>query len=117
MKLVPGMGKALKGQEIDEKQLVYIEAIISSMTKEERKNPSLIQKSSSRRKRIASGSGRKVSDVNRLIQTMEQQSQMMKRMGNMDPSSINPANPLASMPTTKQKQKKGKGKNKGYRRF
>jgi signal recognition particle subunit SRP54 len=117
MKLIPGMGKALKEQEIDEKQLVYIEAMISSMTKQERKNPSLIQKSSSRRRRIASGSGRKVSDVNRLIQTMEQQSQMMKRMGNMDPNSINPANPLASMPSTKQKQKKGKGKNKGYRRF
>ena len=117
MKLIPGMGKALKGQNIDEKQLVYIEALISSMTKEERRNPKLISGSSQRRRRIASGSGRKVSEVNKLIQTMEQQKQMMKRMGTMDPNKINPNNPMASMPQTRQKQKKGKGKNKGNRRF
>ncbi len=117
MKLIPGMGKALKGQDIDERQLVYVEAMISSMTKDERKNPKLIAGSSQRRRRVANGSGRKVSEVNRLIQTMDQQKQMMKRMGNMNPNTINPNNPLASMPQTKQKKKKGKGKNKGYRRF
>ncbi len=115
LKLIPGVGKALKNQDIDEKQLVYVEAMISSMTKEERKQPRLIEKSSSRRRRIAKGSGRKVSDVNRLIQTMQQQSKMMKQMKNMDPSKINPNNPLGSMP--KQKAKKGKGKGKGRFRF
>ncbi|MEC9485119.1 MAG: signal recognition particle protein [Candidatus Izemoplasma sp.] len=115
LKLIPGVGKALKNQDIDEKQLVYVEAMISSMTKQERKQPRLIEKSSSRRRRIAKGSGRKVSDVNRLIQTMQQQSKMMKQMKNMDPSQINPNNPLGSMP--KQKAKKGKGKGKGRFRF
>lgn len=117
MKLIPGMGNALKGQNIDEKQLVYVEAMISSMTKEERKNPKLIAQSSSRRKRIANGSGRKVSEVNRLIQSLEQQAVMMKRMSGMDPSKMNPNNPLGSMPKQPVKQKKGKGKNKGRLRF
>ncbi|QMS85405.1 signal recognition particle protein [Candidatus Xianfuyuplasma coldseepsis] len=112
LKLIPGMGKALKGQDIDEKQLVYIEAMISSMTKEERKNPKLIARSSSRRRRIASGSGRRVSDVNRLIQTMDQQAQMMKRMGSMNPAQMNPANPLSAMQQPSRQKKKGKGKNK-----
>ena len=115
MKLIPGMGKALKGQDIDEKQLVYVSAMISSMTKEERKNPKLIAQSSSRRRRVAAGSGRKVSDVNRLIQSLDQQTQMMRRMSTMNPNSINPNNPLASMPKTKQKVKKGKGKGRGRR--
>lgn len=112
LKLIPGMGRALKGQDIDEKQLVYVEAMISSMTKEERKNPKLLDRSSSRRRRIANGSGRSVSDVNRLIQSLEQQTKMMKQFSQMDPSKINPANPMASMPQQRPKKKKGKGKNK-----
>ena len=115
MKLIPGVGKAMKGQDIDEKQLAYVEAMISSMTKAERKNPKLISQSSSRRRRVANGSGKTVTDVNRLIQTMSQQTQMMKRMGNMDPKSINPNNPLASL--TKQPLKAKKGKGKGKKRF
>ena len=112
LKLIPGMGKALKGQDIDEKQLVYVEAMISSMTKEERKNPKLLTQSSSRRRRIANGSGRRVADVNRLIESLEQQAKMMKQFSQMDPSKINPANPMGSMPQQRIKQKKGKGKNK-----
>ena len=115
MKLIPGMGKALKGQDIDEKQLVYIEAMISSMTKEERKNPRLIAQSSSRRRRVARGSGKSVSDVNRLIQTLDQQTTMMKRMSSMDPSKMNTRNPLAAMQQAQPQKKKGKGKKK--RRF
>ncbi len=117
LKLIPGVGKALKGQDIDEKQLVYIEAMISSMTKEERKNPKLISQSSARRRRVASGSGKRVSDVNRLIQTMEQQATMMKRMGGMDPSKMNPNNPFGGMAAPKQKAKKGKGKNRSRFRY
>lgn len=117
LKLIPGMGKALKNQDIDEKQLVYIEAIISSMTKEERKNPKLIERSSSRRRRIANGSGRRVAEINRLIQSLEQQGKMMKQFGSMDPNKVNPANPMAGIKQPRQKAKKGKGKNKGQRRF
>lgn len=114
LKLIPGIGKAMKNQDVDEKQLVYVEAMISSMTKEERKQPRLIEQSSSRRRRIARGSGRKVSDVNRLIQTMQQQSKMMKQMKNVDPSKINPKNPLGGMNLNQPtKRKKGKGKGKG----
>ena len=117
MKLIPGMGKALKGKDIDEKQLVYVEAMISSMTKEERKNPKLVAQSSSRRRRVAGGSGKSVSDVNRLIQTLDQQTSVMKRMGSMDPNTINPNNPFGGMKNTQTKQKKGKGKNKKRLRF
>jgi len=117
MKLIPGMSKARKGQTIDEKQTVYIKALIQSMTKAERKNPKLIHLSSSRRRRIAKGSGRSVSDVNRLIQSLEQQTQMMKRMGSMDPSKMSSANALKAMQNTKTKQKKGKGKNRSRFRY
>jgi len=117
MKLIPGMGKALKGQQVDEKQLVYVEAMISSMTKAERKQPKLIAQSSSRRKRISEGSGRKVSEVNRLIQSLDQQTQMMRRMSSMDPSKMDPNNPMGSLSRQPVKQKKGKGKNKGRLRF
>jgi signal recognition particle subunit SRP54 len=117
MKLIPGMGKALKGKDVDEKQLVYIEAMISSMTKNERKNPKLIAQSSSRRRRVAGGSGKSVSDVNRLIQTLDQQTSVMKRMSSMDPNTINPSNPFGSMKNQQIKQKKGKGKNKKRLRF
>lgn len=117
LKLVPGMGKALKNQDIDDKQLVFVEAIISSMTKAERKNPKLIQSSSSRRRRIAAGSGRKVADVNRLIESLDQQTKMMRQLSQMDPSKVNPSNPMAAMTPPKQKAKKGKGKNRGRRPF
>jgi len=117
MKMIPGVGKALKGQQIDEKQTMYIEAMISSMTKKERKNPKLISQSSSRRRRVAKGSGRSVSDVNRLIQTLEQTTSAMSRMSKMDPSKINPNNPLAGLNPGQSKQKKGKGKNKKRFRY
>ena len=83
-----------------------------SMTKAERKNPQLISRSSSRRRRVAKGSGRSVSDVNKLIQSLEQQTQMMKKMSSMDPSQMNSASALKAMQNTKTKQKKGKGKNR-----
>jgi len=117
MKLIPGMNKALKGQSIDEKQTVYIKALIQSMTKAERKNPKLISRSSSRRRRVARGAGRSVSEVNRLIQSLEQQGKMMKRMSGMDPSKMNSASALGAMRNTPVKQKKGKGKNRSRFRY
>jgi signal recognition particle subunit SRP54 len=79
LEMVPGLGgkKKLKGLKIDEKELVYTEAIIQSMTKKERMNPSIIN--GSRRKRIAAGSGTSVQRVNSLLKQYEEMKKMMKK--------------------------------------
>lgn len=75
--MLPGMNNnALKNIEIDEKQMVYIEAIIQSMTRKERENPSIIN--SSRKKRIAEGSGTSIQQVNQLLKQFESVKKMMK---------------------------------------
>jgi signal recognition particle subunit SRP54 len=74
--MIPGMGKAAKDIKVDEREFVKIEAIISSMTPEERKNHALLN--GSRRKRIALGSGTHVSDVNRLVKQYLEMKKMMK---------------------------------------
>ena len=74
--MIPGMGKALKDTEIDDDAFKYIEAIIGSMTHDERENPSLIN--GSRRKRIASGSGTNIQEVNRLLKQFGETRKMMK---------------------------------------
>lgn len=81
--MIPGMGKQLKGMEaeIDEKELAHIEAIIKSMTKEERRNPAIIN--GSRKKRIAKGSGTKVQEVNRLLKQFEESRKLMKQFADM----------------------------------
>lgn len=81
--MLPGAGKmkGMKNVQLDEKQLVYVEAIIQSMTRKERQEPSLIN--ASRKKRIAKGSGRSVSEVNRLLKQFEDMKKMMKQMTNM----------------------------------
>ncbi|NLY43800.1 MAG: signal recognition particle protein [Clostridiaceae bacterium] len=77
--MIPGVNpKMLKEVEIDDKHLAHIEAIIKSMTKEERENPSIIN--SSRKKRIAMGSGTRVQDVNNLLKQFEQMQKMMKQL-------------------------------------
>ena len=78
MGMIPGMdSKALKGAKIDEKAMTRQEAIILSMTQAERDNPSMLN--SSRKKRIAAGSGTSVVDVNRLIKQFDAMQQMMKQ--------------------------------------
>lgn len=76
--MLPGMGgmKQLRDLEVDESHLTRIEAIISSMTVEERRNPQII--GGSRKRRIARGSGTRVQDVNRLLKQFEQTRQLMK---------------------------------------
>ncbi|MBR4393705.1 MAG: signal recognition particle protein, partial [Oscillospiraceae bacterium] len=75
---IPGMdAKALKGAKMDEKLLSRQEAIILSMTQAERDNPSILN--SSRKKRIAAGSGTSVVDVNRVIKQYDAMQQMMKQ--------------------------------------
>lgn len=116
MKLIPGMNNAMKNVDVDDKQLVFVEAIISSMTKNERKDPKLIAQSSSRRRRIANGSGRSVAEVNRLIKTLDQTASTMKRMQNIDPNTVNPNNPMAALRQMQQPtKKKKKGKTKRWR--
>ena len=86
LEMVPGMSqmKQLKDVDIDDKELVKVEAIIQSMTKKERQNPSLIN--ASRKKRIAKGSGTHVSQVNRLLKQFEESKKMMKQFTNMSKS-------------------------------
>jgi len=78
--MLPGMGqlKQLKGLKPNEKDLVKIEAIINSMTKEERRNYKIIN--GSRRKRIALGSGTKIQDVNRILKNFAQMKKMVENM-------------------------------------
>ena len=76
--MIPGVGKALKNVDIDDDAFKGIEAIIQSMTPAERENPSIIN--GSRRKRIATGSGSTIQDVNRLIKQFGETRKMMKMM-------------------------------------
>ncbi|MDB9311993.1 signal recognition particle protein [Spirulina sp. CS-785/01] len=82
MKMIPGMGQ-LSGDMLEkgESQLKVTEAMINSMTKEERKNPDILAKSPSRRERIAKGSGHKIKDVSKLISDFTRMRNMMKQMG------------------------------------
>ena len=74
--MIPGVGKMMKGVDIDDNSFKGIEAIISSMTKAEKADPSIIN--GSRRKRIAGGSGTKIEDVNRLLKQFDELRKMMK---------------------------------------
>ena len=76
--MIPGMDKAMKGEEIDDDAFKSIEAIIYSMTPEERENPALLN--GSRRKRIALGSGTSIVEVNRLVKQFEETAKMMRMM-------------------------------------
>ncbi len=78
MGMIPGMGKAIKDIDIDDDAFKHIEAMINSMTLDERQQPDIIN--GSRRKRIASGSGRTVQDVNNLLKQFTDMRKMMKMM-------------------------------------
>ena len=81
MGMLPGMPKELKNAEIGDDQVKVTEAIIRSMTPEERRNPDIIN--GSRRVRIAKGSGTTVPDVNRLVKQFAEMQKMMKQMGGL----------------------------------
>ena len=78
MGMLPGVGKAIKDVDINDDAFKHIEAIIYSMTPEERRRPSVIDMN--RKKRIAKGAGRKLEDVNALMKQFEQMGKMMKMM-------------------------------------
>ncbi|WP_334073011.1 MULTISPECIES: signal recognition particle protein [Paenibacillus] len=83
MDMIPGMGKMkqMKDIKVDEKQMSRVEAIVHSMTKQEKQNPDMINHS--RRKRIAAGSGTTLADVNRLIKQFDEMRRMMKQFSDM----------------------------------
>jgi len=76
MGMIPGVGKAIKNMDIDDDAFKGIEAIIYSMTQDERENPTLLN--GSRRKRIADGSGTSIQEVNRLLKQFSETRKMMK---------------------------------------
>jgi len=94
--MMPGLPKEVKNAEIDDNQLVRVEAIIQSMTPEERRNPAVIN--GARRTRIARGCGVTTSEVNKLLKQFKQVQQMMRSMGG-----------LPGMGRKKGKKGKGKG--------
>ena len=83
LKLVPGVPRSLSANDVDPKKMKHIEAIILSMTPEERRRPEILN--GSRRKRIARGSGRPVSEVNRLMKRFAEMEEVMKRMKGLMP--------------------------------
>lgn len=86
--MVPGVPKEIKDADIDESKLFKIDAIITSMTKKERRNPKILD--ASRRKRIAKGSGNKVEDINKFMNQFYEMQKMMKQISNGK-------NPLAAL--------------------
>jgi len=91
MSMIPGMGKAIKDTDISDDAFKGVEAIIRSMTIEEREKPDIID--GSRRKRIAKGSGTSITEVNKLMKQFEDMRKMMKQMNKMKPGRRMPGMP------------------------
>src|SRR5712691_1078923 len=107
LKLIPGLGKQLEGlDQVDEKQLAQVEAIILSMTPQERRVPHVID--GSRRKRIAAGSGTTVQQVNELLEGRKQMAKMMKMMG---------SGKMPSLPGTMPPAPSGKPRHSATRKY
>ena len=80
--MIPGMNQMnIPDKDLDPKVLNHVEAIIQSMTIEERRNPSILN--GPRKKRIAQGSGRNIAEVNRLLKQFEEMKKMMKQLGDL----------------------------------
>ena len=120
---LPGMGKIKNAvNNVDDKALDKIEAIIYSMTEEERKHPELIDRDFKRRDRISKGSGRSIQEVNKLRSTLEQMKKTMKQMKNMTPEEQKRMSAQVQTGNYSQlggqpKVRKGKGKGKGGFRY
>jgi len=110
--LLPGIGRQIKDMDIDDKQFSHLEAIVFSMTPEERKNPDLVSRSSSRRRRISLGSGRPLNEVNALVNRFEEMKRQLTSLMRMGPDLQN-MNRIPRQPQVSQKPKKGKGKGRG----
>ncbi len=88
LKMIPGMSNISQLKDVDDNALDFIKIIIDSMTPEERRDPSLIAMSSSRKRRIARGSGRSLTEVNKLEQMLEKQKKAFKMISGMDESRL-----------------------------
>ena len=111
MGMLPGMGK-MKDQldNFDEREIVRTEAIIQSMTRDERQNPKILN--GSRRLRIAKGSGMTVTDVNQLVQRFEQAAKMMKTVARGGVPQIPGMGPMPGMGHGGKKKQQAKGKGR-----
>ena len=113
VKLIPGLGKQLEGlDQVDEKQFGRIEAIILSMTPQERALPKVID--GSRRQRIAGGSGTTVEEVNRLLEGRKEMEKLMKSMGKGKLPQLPgaPAAPTPQRKATKSNKRKKRSKTR-----
>jgi signal recognition particle subunit SRP54 len=126
LKMIPGVGKQLEGVDVDEKDMARVEAIVLSMTPQERRAPRMID--GSRRRRIAAGSGTSVEQVNQLLEARKQMEKMMKQLGKGKMPSLPGMDGLAGAPglpspngggsatrRSKSKRKKSKAKRKAKR--
>ena len=91
LKMIPGMSNLSQLKDVDDNALDFVNVIIDSMTPEERRDPSIIAMSSSRKRRIAAGSGRSLTDVNKLEQMLEKQKKAFKMMAGMDEAKLQQA--------------------------
>jgi signal recognition particle subunit SRP54 len=116
LKLIPGLGNQLEGlEEVDERQLARVEAIVLSMTPQERRFPHVID--GSRRQRIARGSGTSVQQVNQLLEARKQMAKMMKQLGKGKLPALPGQVPVQNGPgRSATKKKKGKRKKSRSRR-
>jgi signal recognition particle subunit SRP54 len=110
LKMIPGLGSQLEGlDEVDERQLARVEAIVLSMTPQERRFPHVID--GSRRQRIAKGSGTTVQQVNQLLEARKQMAKMMKQLGKGKLPAL-PGQPVQNGPSRSATKKKKKSKRK-----
>ena len=117
LSLIPGLGQQIKNLDIDEKKFENVKVIIMSMTKDERKYPELLDKSPSRRERIAKGSGRPYTEVNALVKQFNEMKKQMKSFSSLSEADLAKGKLPQNMMRAPQKQKKGKGKGNGGFRF
>ena len=115
---IPGMGNLRKQMsQVDDKEFDKLTVMISSMTKEERRNPNLIASNYKRRQRIAKGSGVRVNDVNKLIEALEMQLKTMRQMAGLDEKELERMAQNPQQAVRGQPRRKGKGKGRGQFRF
>ncbi|HOA63585.1 MAG TPA: signal recognition particle protein, partial [Bacilli bacterium] len=117
LSLLPGVGREIRNLDIDDKQFVYIEAIINSMTPEERKNPDLLSMSRSRRERVSRGSGRPYQEVNALIKRFEDMRKQFKALAGIDFEKLEQNQMPTNFPKMAQTPRKSRGKGKGHGNF
>jgi signal recognition particle subunit SRP54 len=104
--MIPGLSQVKQLKDVDDSEFTKIEVLIQSMTPHERRDPKLVADNHRRRRRIADGAGRKVAEVNRLIQSLEQQQKMAKMMAGMQ------SGRMPQMPQMQPKKSRGKGKGR-----